>query len=156
MTDPDDLLVRATMLLRTAPEPGWDTISDRVLAAVRVTPRPAWPLATTSHGPSRDGSIFVTDHVLRSILARTLRARYLGRPTAIDLDTEGDSLRAVNLEITGSYGTDLRELAEQVRRTATEVIDDLFTDAAAHTPHPVTVTVTITDIVSGHAAAPER
>lgn len=153
MNDPDDPLIRAATILRAAPEPGWDTISDRVLDAVRATPRPAWPLATTSHGPTRDGSIFVTDHVLRSVLARTLRVRHLGQPTAIHVETEGNRLRAVNLEITSSSGTSLRELAEQVRLTAAEVIDDLFGDVGAPTPHSIIVTVT--DIVPGNAAAPD-
>ena len=55
-------------------------------------------------------------------------------------------LRAVDIELTGSYGTDLRELASHIRSTTLDVIAELLGDTLAG-QHPVDVTVT--DVVTG-------
>ena len=48
MSQPGDLLSQAGGFLRAAPEPGWDAIAARVIAAVRATPRPGG-----NHNPGR-------------------------------------------------------------------------------------------------------
>lgn len=147
---PPDPLFRAIEFLRDAPEPGWDAIAGRVISSIRTTARPGGhPLAAQAPpdkaGP---GQIFVSDHVLRSTLAIELRQRYLCAPTRItfDMDDRTKTLRAVDIELTGSYGTDLRELASHIRTTTLDVIAELLGDALVG-QQPVDVTVT--DVVTG-------
>lgn len=152
MTDPDPFLSRAASFLRDTPEPGWDAISDRVMAAVRATPRPGWPFRAAKLpddvGP---GALYVSDHALRAILARELRRRYLCRPTAIafTVDQHDDRLLSgVHLDITGSYGTQLRSLGDQIRTTVAQIVQEVLgTDANANQGRPIDVT--ITDVVTG-------
>jgi hypothetical protein len=127
MNQPSNSLSQAGEFLRTQPEPGWDAIAARVIAAVRTTPRPGGSplLADTAGGPGQ-GHIFIRDHVLRGTLAVALRQRYLCAPTSIEFDVEGTALRAVHLEVTGSYGTDLYQLAHSIRVTTAEIITELL------------------------------
>jgi hypothetical protein len=152
MTEPDPFLSRAASFLRNTPEPGWDAISDRVMAAVRATPRPGWPLRTArSSDDTGTGALFVSDHALRAILARELRRRYLCQPTAITftVDERDDRLlRGVHLDVTGSYGTQLRALGDQIRITVAEIVHDVLgTDRSEPQSRPIDVT--ITDVVVG-------
>jgi hypothetical protein len=147
---PSDPLFQAVQFLRAAPEPGWDAIADRVISLVRSTARPGGQtlLAETPAGRPGAGRIFVSDHVLRSTLAIVLRQRFLCAPTRIvfDIDSQSDTLLGVLIEITGSYGTPLRELAGQIRATTLEVIAELL----GHSPgdrRPIDIT--ITDVVTG-------
>jgi hypothetical protein len=157
MTDPDPFLSRAVSFLRDAPEPGWDAISERVLAAVRATPRPGWPLHAAP--PSDDtgpGALYVSDHTLRTVLARELRRRYLCQPTAITftVDPHDDrQLRGVHLDITGSYGTPLRPLGDQIRVTVARIVHDVLgTHDTTNPDRPIDVT--ITDVVTGDPLHP--
>jgi hypothetical protein len=160
MTDPDPYLSRAASFLRDAPEPGWDAISDRVLAAVRATPRHGWPLqAAPLPDEVGTGALFVSDHALRAILARELRRRYLCLPTAITftVDPHDDRLLSgVHLDITGSYGTELRLLGDQIRATVAQIVHDVLganeTNDSANRVQPIDVT--ITDIVTGDPLHP--
>ena len=163
MTEPDPFLSRAASFLRDAPEPGWDAISDRVLAAVRATPRPGWPFQAAplvdDVGP---GMLLVSDHALRAVLARALRRRYLCRPTAITFTVDPHDhrrLSGVHLEVTGSYGTQLHLLGDQIRTTVTHVVHDILGTGdddgdgdAAHRGRPIDVT--ITDVVTGDPLHP--
>ncbi|MBJ7338813.1 hypothetical protein [Mycolicibacterium sp.] len=149
-TTPPDPLFRAVEFLRAAPEPGWDAIKGRVVSAIRATARPhGQPLIAQppldKPGPGR---IYVSDHVLRSTLAIELRNRYLCAPThiAFDIDSQTATLRGVFIELTGSYGTDLRELATYIRATTLEVIAALLGPTTADS-RPIDVTVT--DVVTG-------
>jgi hypothetical protein len=146
---PPDPLFRAIEFLRAAPEPGWDAIAGRVISSIRTTARPGGhPLAAqTPPGMAGAGSIFVSDHVLRSTLAIELRQRYLCAPTRItfDMDDRTKTLRGVHIELTGSYGTDLRQLADHIRVTTLEVVAELLGDALGQRP----VDVTVTDVVTG-------
>ncbi|GAB7068640.1 hypothetical protein H7J06_29645 [Mycobacterium hodleri] len=146
---PPDPLFRAIEFLRAAPEPGWDAIAGRVISSIRTTTRPGGhPLAAqTPPGMAGPGRIFVSDHVLRSTLAIELRQRYLCAPTRItfEMDDQTKTLRRVNIELTGSYGTDLRQLADHIRVTTLDVVADLLGDVLGQ--HPVDVTVT--DVVTG-------
>jgi hypothetical protein len=147
MSQPVDLLAQAGGILRDASEPGWDAIASRVISAVRNTPRSGgWPL--DADGPDLPGSghLRVSDNVVRSVLSVTLRQLYLCVPTAIDLDVEDGVLRGVHIEVTGSYGTELRELANRIRATTTDVVVDLL-GATAGRRHPIDIT--ITDVVTG-------
>ncbi|GLP74555.1 hypothetical protein TUM20983_16650 [Mycobacterium antarcticum] len=147
---PSDPLFRAIEYLRTAPEPGWDAIADRVISVVRQTARPGGQMLLAETPPGRPGlgRIFISDHVLRSTLAIVLRQRFLCAPTRIvfDIDTQSDTLLGVLIEITGSYGTPLNELAGHIRATTIEVIAELL----GHSPadrRPIDIT--ITDVVTG-------
>jgi hypothetical protein len=150
MSQPDDLLPRVADFLRAAPEPGWDAIADRVIAAVRATPRTGgWPLrvhAGDRHPGTGHGRMFVSDQVLRSTLAVALRQRYLCAATAIEFVLDGDTVRAVHIEVTGSYGTSLHDLADEIRRTTEHTIADLLgTPTGSQGP----IDITISDIVTG-------
>jgi len=148
-SSPPDPLFRAIEFLRAAPEPGWDAIAGRVISSVRTTARPGGhPLAAqTPPAMPGAGRIFVSDHVVRSTLAIELRQRYLCAPTRItfEMDDRTRTLRGVNVELTGSYGTDLRELADHIRVTTLAVVADLLGDALDQRP----VDVTVTDVVTG-------
>lgn len=149
-TSPQDPLFRAIEFLRAAPEPGWDAIVGRVISNIRSTSRPGGHALAAETPPGRrgPGQIFVSDHVLRSTLAIVLRERYVCAPSRIsfDIDAASDTLRAVSIELTGSYGTPLEELARQVRATTLEIIGELLGDAPAGTGP---VDITITDVVTG-------
>jgi len=152
VTEPDPFLSRAASFLRATPEPGWDAISDQVLAAVRAAPRHGWPLhAAPIPGDTAPGSIHVSDHALRAVLARELRRRYLCRPTEITFtfDEQDDRrLRGVHLNIIGTYGTELRELGDQIRATVAEIVRDVLGDSETQ-DHNQPIDVTITDVVVG-------
>ncbi|MCV7422753.1 hypothetical protein H7K45_19580 [Mycobacterium yunnanensis] len=146
---PPDPLFRAIEFLRSAPEPGWNAIAGRVISSIRSTARTGGhPLvAQTPPGMGGRGRLFVSDHVLRSTLAVELRQRYLCAPTRItfDMDDESKTLRGVTIELTGSYGTDLRQLADHIRVTTLDVVADLLGQTVGQGP----VDVTVTDVVTG-------
>ena len=159
--DADPFLSRAASFLRERPEPGWDAISDRVLAAVRAAPHPGWPLrAAPLVDDGGSGALFVSDHALRAVLARELRRRYLCRPTAITFtaDPHDDRrLSGVHLEVTGSYGTQLHLLGDQIRATVAHVVHDVLGTATgpdATAPQGRPIEVTITDVVTGDPLNP--
>jgi hypothetical protein len=157
VTEPDPFLSRAASFLRDAPEPGWDAISDRVLAAVRATPRHGWPIqATPLPDDTGPGELYVSDHALRAVLARALRRRYLCVPTAITFtfDQHDDRLlRGLHLDITGSYGTELRLLGDQIRATVHQIVHEVLGPVHnAHQRRPIDVT--ISDVVTGDPLNP--
>ncbi|BDX35190.1 hypothetical protein TUM20985_57370 [Mycobacterium antarcticum] len=147
MTETRDLLSQATDFMRHQPEPGWDAIADRVIAAVRATPRHGGrPLrAQVPPGDATPGHTYISEHVVRSALVVALRRRYLCVPTAIDFDIPDDAIRAVHIEVTGSYGTELLKLGDRIRATTVDTIDELL-GASANDRRPVDVT--ITDVVA--------
>ena len=147
MSQPGDLLSQAGGFLRSAPEPGWDAIAVRVIAAVRATPRPGGrPLIADGPDHPGRGHLYISENVVRSTLAVTLRQLYLCAPTAIQFDINDGTLRAVHMEVTASYGTDLRRLAERIRATTADTIIELL-GAAATNRGPIDIT--ITDVVTG-------
>ena len=95
---------------------------------------------------SRPGHLYISENVVRSTLAVTLRQLYLCAPTAIQFDINDGTLRAVHMEVTASYGTDLRRLAERIRATTADTIIELL-GAAATNRGPIDIT--ITDVVTG-------
>ncbi|QNG20069.1 hypothetical protein G4H71_14135 [Rhodococcus triatomae] len=137
--DSDTALSAAARSLRAAPEPGWERISGAVLDAVRSSPRTSWPLTAEPTAPSGvqipAGALAVSDHVLRSAIASTVRDRHPGRITVIEFGVDGHALRHIVLEITAPFGVDLRALSDEVRRTAAEVARDVLGD----TQPPVSV-----------------
>jgi hypothetical protein len=153
VTEPEPFLTRAASFLRSAPEPGWDAISARVLAAVHAAPRVGWPLRVkTVTDAIGHGAIYLSDHALRAILARELRRTYLCQPTSITFTLEGTALHAIDITITGSYGTQLRHLGEAIRATVLTLVGDLLDNPDEATPRPIDVT--ITDIVTGDPLQP--
>ena len=148
VTEPDPFLRRAACYLRDVPEPGWDAIRDRVRAAVHATARSGFPIRA-----SRDlgrGVVDISDQALRSLLARALRRKFVCQPTRIAFSIEASILKAIDIDITGSYGTQLRDLGDDIRRTVMDtvrqVIDDLDDDGG--TPFGP-IDITITNVVEG-------
>lgn len=148
MTEPDPFLHRAASYLRSVPEPGWDAISDKVRAAVHSAARVGWPIQASRDATG--GVVYISDHALRSLLARELRRKFVCQPTRIAFTLEGVLLRAVDIDVTGSYGTQLRELGDDIRQTVIEAIRLIFDglDDAGSTPAGP-IDVTITDVVDG-------
>lgn len=148
MNHPHDVIFRAIDFLRAEPQPGWDAIAARVVDAIRVNPRPGGRplLAQTPPDQPGQGNIYVSDHVLRSAIAVVLRERYLCSPTGIEFDADGVELRAVHIDVTGSYGTELGELAAEIRATTNEIITELL---GASTSPRGPIDITITDVVTG-------
>lgn len=148
MTEHDPFLQRVAAYLRQAPEPGWDAISSRVLAAVHAATRVGLPIRVSRDTTS--GVVFISDDALRALLARELRRRFLCQPTRITFTVEDSTLRAVDIDVTGSYGTQLRDLGDAIRRTVLELISqiiDRLDDSGGTASGPIDVT--ITDVVEG-------
>lgn len=153
MTEPDPYLQRAAAFLRSVPEPGWDAIHERVLAAVHAAPRAGWPLRVNTVADALGhGAIYLSDHALRAIVARELRRTYMCQPTSITFTLDQTALRAVHITITGSYGTQLRQLGDAIRHTVLTLIGDLLDNP--HHPGTRLIEITITDIVTGDPASP--
>ena len=132
---PSDLLSHAGDFLRTSPEPGWDAIAARVIAAVRAAPcSGGLPLANVPERAGQ-GRVYISENVVRSTLAVTLRQRYLCAPTSIEFDIDDGALRAVHIDVTGSYGTELHELGDRIRATAAQTVTELL-GAATTEPRP--------------------
>lgn len=136
-----DVLAQAARVLRAAPEPGWATLEPRVIDAVRDTPRGGWPIAVDAPRPGTvPGVLAVSDLVVRSLLARTLRQDPDIDPLDIDVDVDEGVLRAVRIRLVGRYGADLRAaLARALDRSA-----DVLTDAVG--PSPATLEVAVVDV----------
>ncbi|MHA3019432.1 hypothetical protein ACXPWS_04080 [Mycobacterium sp. BMJ-28] len=148
MTEPDPFLHRAASYLRSVPEPGWDTISAKVRAAVHATSRVGWPIRVSRD--AAEGVVYVSDHALRSLLARELRRKFVCQPTRIAFTLEGAVLRAIDIDVTGSYGTALRELGDDIRRTVIGSVRKIVDSADGHgLPHSFPIEVTVTDVVDG-------
>lgn len=107
----DALMAHASDVLRNAPEPGWDRISDKVIRALRSTSASGWPLdAHASEGP-RLGTVSVSDHVLRTHLAAEIRSRHHCSPSSIEFFVDGHEIRSLRIELAAPYGVDLAELS---------------------------------------------
>ena len=61
-------------------------------------------------------------------------------------------LRGVDIDITGSYGTELHPLGDQIRQTVTDIVLDVLGADAANPRPPIDVT--ITDVVTGDPLHP--
>lgn len=171
-------VVEATVLEQAAREvgsaltQGWEDVRGGVLAAVRASARTAWPVLATMTdldpagsdpaGPDPAGSgpadagrsrdpreqTHVSERVLRDRLSRAVSETHRCALAAVDLELDGDALRATVLDIVGPHGEDLLALGEKVRRTALQVLGDLLgptPDAA----HPGRVDVHVADVTLG-------
>lgn len=147
MTESDPFLHRAASFLRSVPEPGWDAISAKVRAAVHAAARGGWPIRASRGGR---GVIYISDHALRSLLARELRRKFVCQPTRIAFTLEGAVLRAIDIDVTGSYGSQLRDLGDEIRRTVIDTVRQIFDDLDDSGLSPAgPIDVTITDVVDG-------
>src|SRR3546814_20457146 len=109
-------MAHASDVLRNAPEPGWDRISDKVIRALRSTSASGWPLdAHASEGP-RLGTVSVSDHVLRTHLAAEIRSRHHCSPSSIEFFVDGHEIRSLRIELAAPYGVELAELSDRVDR----------------------------------------
>ena len=148
MTEPDPFLHSAASYLRTVPEPGWDAISDRVRAAVHAASRVGWPIRASRDAGA--GVVYITDHALRSLLARELRRSFVCQPTRIAFTLDGAVLRAIDIDVTGSYGTQLRELGDDIRRLVLDTIRSILDNLDDNGGTPAgPIDVTVTDVVDG-------
>lgn len=147
MTESDPFLHRAASYLRSVPEPGWDAISSRVYAAVHAASRIGWPIRASRDTDS--GVVYISDQALRSLLARELRRKFVCQPTRIAFRLEGAVLRAIDIDVTGSYGTQLRELGDDIRRTVIDAISSILDDPNDTGQTAAPIDVTITDVVDG-------
>ncbi len=122
-----DVLARASRDLRAMPERGWVAIEQRVIDAVRATPRGGWPLDVVDPRPGdAPGRIEVSDLVLRAGLARALRS--LPDLSLVDVAVALDdkTLRAVRIEVSARYGADLTATADRARTLAAGVIAEIL------------------------------
>lgn len=135
-----DVLARASHVLRAAPEPGWSAIEQSVIEAVRRTPRAGWPIAVADPAPgSAPGRIRVSDLVVRTLVAQQLAADPDLTVSDVEVELDGENLRAVRIEVSGRYGSDLTRSAERVRALAETVV-------AETTGHAADVSVVVTDV----------
>lgn len=138
------LLDRAAETLRAAPEPAWETIRGRVVAAFRATPtlRSA-PLRVRSQSDPA-GSIFVGERVLRDILAKRLRHRYPCIPTAMSLVIVDADVREVHIEVIAAYGTALQPLGVAIRTVTRDTVEEILGTT------PDRIDVMVVDVVEAH------
>lgn len=138
-----DAIDRAARRLRGVPEPGWQTIEQNVIAAVRATPRAGWPIDVDDPGPDVPGRLRVGDLVVSSLLSRAL----FGDPdfvvTDIDITSEDAVLQKVLITLSGRYGADLSTAATRARAIAAAVVDDVV----GRRPD-AEITVTVQDVHS--------
>ena len=87
MNQPSDLLSHAGDFLRTTPEPGWDAIAARVIAAVRAAPRSGgWPLLANVPERAGQGRVYISElHPFR---------QYLGTKATFERDGVAQQIRA--------------------------------------------------------------
>ena len=151
-----DLLGRAAHALRDAPNPGWASIRDSVVDAVRAASRPAWPVlaqpATTTTGPDADPPValdrtLVSTRVLTDQLSRLLSEQHRCAVAEVHLDLQGEHLHAAVLDIVAAQGTDLHALGAQVGDTAADILTDHLGPWDTSTTGAVSVRVT--DITRG-------
>lgn len=122
-----DALNDARRLLRAAPEPGWDALEPRVMAAVRATPRGGWPLDVDDPDPdAAPGVIKVSDLVLGAALGRALREDSGFDVIDLVIDSGEGALRGISVQIAGRYGADLMAAADRVRAIAVEVVTEVL------------------------------
>lgn len=143
MTEPDPFLHSAASYLRTVPEPGWDAISDRVRAAVHAASRVGWPIRASRDAGA--GVVYITDHALRSLLARELRSQ-LRLPADPNRFYPGRRRTACHRHRRHwKHGTQLRDLGDDIRRlvldTIRTILDDLDQDGSSPAG-PIDVTIT--------------
>ncbi|CAB4900809.1 hypothetical protein AYK61_26310 [Rhodococcus sp. SBT000017] len=152
---------RACTVLRELPEPGWDRIAGAVVDAVRAAPRGGWPIDMSETGVSDDtsalGTLAVSDLVLRGAIARAVRLDEICVPRVIEVLTDNAHLRTIRVELTARYGSELDILADRIRRTVLDVVDDIMGttpvgsgDGSSSTRGGPAVDVAVTDIVDGN------
>ena len=135
-------LARARRVLREAPEPGWDAIEQRVITAVRETPRGGWPFRVVDPDPGASpGTIVITDLALRSVVAHVLRDDPDYAVGAIDVTVDDMTVRGLRLELTGRYGADLNVVAQRALALCASTLDEVTGDAAA-----IPIDVVVTDV----------
>lgn len=133
---------RGARLLRAQRENGWYAIEERVIAAVRSTPRGGWPLDVDDPDPvGNSGRIRVSDRVLKTLLSRALAddADYV--VTHIGVDSEDGVVHRISVELTGRYMAQLPAASQRVIGRCRAVVADVI----GHRPD-VTVDVAVSDV----------
>lgn len=127
-------------VMQEAPEPGWDAISEGVIAAVLDTPRGGWPLSVVDPDPGRvPGTIVVTDRALKAHLAHLLRDDPDYAVGAIEVLGNEMTVAAMTVELTGRYDADLNVVAGRALELCARALDEVI-GAAGIIPIEVIVT----------------
>jgi hypothetical protein len=121
-----DLIGRGARILQTEPEPGWDAIARRVIAAVRAAPRGGWPLDIDDPQPgTAPGRLRISDLVLGTALSRALAGDPDYAVTDIEIHAESAALQDITVHISGRYRADLHVASDRVAAVCEGVITEL-------------------------------
>lgn len=151
LNTPDDALARAVELVRGEEPQDWPQVAATAMDRVRSFVTPSVPL--DAFGP--DGAREFDDRGSRTrIASRVVRAALRAAldtathvPDALDLVVDDGRLVGVEVALVGSYGSDLRALAEEVRARVLDVLRDLLgPDPAFGGEH---IVVRFVDVVVG-------
>lgn len=139
-----DVVGRAARILREAPEPGWRAIENRVIDAVRATPRSGWPLDVTDpDGGVIPGALRVSDLVLHMRLVDALTGDPDFVVTDVEIASTDTTLERVAIHLTGRYGAVLPAAGARAEAACRAVLADVVGSVTQ-----VTVTVIVDDVFS--------
>lgn len=110
-----DAVNRGARVLRSQRENGWYAIEERVIAAVRSTPRGGWPLDVDDPASGdAPGRIRVSDRVLKTLLSRALADDPDYVVTHIDVESDNGVVLRISVQVTGRYMADLPAATQRV------------------------------------------
>lgn len=124
-----DALNRGARILRAQRETGWYAIEERVIAAVRSTPRGGWPLDVDD--PSSGGApgrIRVSDRVLKTLLSRALADDSDYVVTHVGVDSDDGVIQRISIELNGRYMAQLPAAIQRVIGRCRAVVADVIGD----------------------------
>jgi hypothetical protein len=162
------VLARAAALMRDGPEPGWNAVRERLMAAVRATARRSTPIRAELpvDQPAKPtwpaGTLQVSDLVVTALLRIALNQVTGCVPSRIDLligdenpsgrtdhpqrQGLGGRLAGVRVDLTAVFGADLTALAAQVRSVTAALLSDVI-GVSALPGGGVPIDVRIADVV---------
>jgi hypothetical protein len=127
--------------LRAVPDHGWDAMEDRIIRAVRDTPRGGWPITVTDPtGRPELGTLAVSDLALRTALSRAIRPDPDSWLLDVAADVRDGELVSVTVSLSGRYGVDLRDVVARVERICAQVVADVVG------PTTASIEATVTDV----------
>ena len=121
-----EVITRASRALRAAPEPGWAAVEQRVLQAVRTTPRAGWPFdAVDPDHHSAPGRIQISDLVLSTLIARGVADEPDAALVDVAVTLDDEILRGVRVDISGRFGADLIATADRIREIVVAIVAEV-------------------------------
>lgn len=145
----DELLARAARALREQPQPGWVDITDRVVAAVRATPRHGWPIRVAVRDVDDRGgadTVHVSDRVVVAVVRSRLAGLPASAPARIEMRLDGDRCTGARVELVAAYGNQLQRLADDARRVVLACLAELL---GPHEGGDLQVDVHVQDVTPG-------